>query len=290
MPTQTEIQIPADSGCPTMRVNNGKFVFQVPAGPVEGKLNHTASATACPIGVVQFSALQSQERVEFYKTLIRVPRQVGVAIASTGSSPVAVQAAEGTGPLSLKSSLPARIGAQTGLLLLQPSDSERPQVEVVPSGAAVTTYKPQLGASPAPFDFGAVAAGTPIARDLRSLNEGPAPLEIKGWKARDAAFSLSTLATPFRIPAGESVTLSVTLLAPHLKPGPRLSPWRATIPSAPNWKSPCARRRTRPARPPVLSLAPRYVRDSPPARRRSSVARGSACVKTQRCERRRSHC
>ncbi|MBI4891880.1 MAG: hypothetical protein HY821_14735, partial [Acidobacteria bacterium] len=45
-PTQTEIQIPSDFGCPAMRLDNGKFVFQVPAGPVEGRLNQANSPTA----------------------------------------------------------------------------------------------------------------------------------------------------------------------------------------------------------------------------------------------------
>jgi hypothetical protein len=138
-----------------------------------------------------------------------------------------VESAEITGPFTVEFKTPLRVGAmdavelpvmfrptatgeQSGRLRIKSNDAAQPTLEVLLKGTGVNSYKPQLEATPASVDFGTVAVAGSEKREVRLLNRGPAPLEVKGWSTSDAAFAVAALEKPFTLRIGESFPLTLT--------------------------------------------------------------------------------
>src|SRR5262249_5015852 len=85
------------------------------------------------------------------------------------------------------------------------------QTAVLPLyGTAVTSPTPQLGVSPSSINFGSVRLGSSQAQVMTWTNAGGSGLTISQATATGTGFRLSGINLPLVIPAGQSITCSVT--------------------------------------------------------------------------------
>jgi len=103
---------------------------------------------------------------------------------------------------------PTAAGTVSGTLTAQGDSGSSPAV--VNLAATAVPPQPQLAVSPATIDFGSVATGQKGTSNLVLTNQGGSDLAISLISISGAEFSISGIATPKTITAGQSATALVT--------------------------------------------------------------------------------
>src|SRR5271165_205202 len=99
---------------------------------------------------------------------------------------------------------PTAAGTVSGTLTAQGDSGSSPAV--VNLAATAVPPQPQLAVSPATIDFGSVATGQKGTSNLVLTNQGGSDLAISLISISGAEFSISGIATPKTITAGQSAT------------------------------------------------------------------------------------
>jgi len=150
-----------------------------------------------------------------------------IAVTNTGSVPVTISQATTSNPafswtgVTLPMSLatgqagnvtvavtPSAAGAVSGTLTLQTSDGAPPAVVNLAATAVAPT--PQISVSSSTVQFGTIGDGSSSNLSLTISNAGNADLTISMVSVVGAEFSVSGIATPKTIPAGQSAQVGVT--------------------------------------------------------------------------------
>src|SRR5262249_11138211 len=85
------------------------------------------------------------------------------------------------------------------------------QTAVLPLfGTAMTSTTPQLGVSPTSINFGSIMVGASKVQAMAVTNVGSSSVTISQATAMGTGFRLSGIALPLTIPAGQSISCSVT--------------------------------------------------------------------------------
>lgn len=203
------------------------------SGSVTGSIAVTSNATNSPLSI----SLSGTG----VKPLITVtPSSIGfgnVNVGSTGTQTITVQnpgtatlsvtqaTAGGTGfnlsgltlPLSVAPGAsasfnmtftPAAAGAVSGSLTLT-NNATNPALSIPVSGSGVASTL-QLSANPTSLSFGNVSVSSPASQTVTVTNSGSSSVSISQVTASGTGFSLSAIALPATLAAGQSTSFSVT--------------------------------------------------------------------------------
>ena len=176
---------------------------------------------------VQAAFQVSPTTLNFGKVGVGKQTSQTIAVANTGSVPVTITQAttsnaafSWTGvtlPMALASGqtgnvtvavTPSAAGAVSGTLTLQGSDGAPPAV--VNLAATAVAPAPQISVSSSTVQFGTVGDGSSSNLSLTISNTGNADLTISMVSVVGAEFSVSGIATPKTIPAGQSAQVGLT--------------------------------------------------------------------------------
>jgi hypothetical protein len=185
----------------------------------------TSVLTLSGSGVASGEIAASPASVAFGNVMIGNSQTVPVTVTNTGGVTVTISAAaaSGTGFSFTGPGLPATLaagqsttfnpifsptssGSKTGNLAIT-SDANNPILNIPLSGAGVT--QGQITPNPATLNFGNVAVGASKTLTEALTNSGGSSLTISAASASGTGFTLSGLALPLTLTAGQSTTFSV---------------------------------------------------------------------------------
>jgi len=221
---------------PTTLTPNQTVTFTVKfaptsAGTVSGNLAIASDAPGSPLniavsgtGVAPGSLTANPSSVIFGNVTVGSNKSVAVTVTNTGGSTVTISAATATGngftfngpsfPVTLTAGqttifnavfTPTTAGASSGNLTIT-SDANNPTLTVPLSGTGVTPG--QITPNPASLNFGNVAVGSSKTLTETLTNSGGTSLTISAASASGTGFSLSGLALPLTLNAGQSTTFN----------------------------------------------------------------------------------
>ncbi len=202
------------------------------AGNISGNLAIVSDAAGSPlniglsgVGVAPGSLTATPSSVNFGNVTIGNSQTVPVTVANTGGVTVTISAAAATGtgfsftgpglPATLAAGQsttfnatfsPSAAGSRSGTLTIT-SDANNPTLAIPLSGVGVT--QGQITPNPASLSFGNVAVGSSKTLTETLTNSGGSSLTISAASDSGAGFTLSGLALPLTLTAGQSTTFSV---------------------------------------------------------------------------------
>ena len=222
---------------PTTLTPNQAVTFTVKfaptgAGSISGNLAVVSDAPGSPLnialtgtGVAPGSLVANPSSVPFGNVTIGNNKTVAVVVTNSGGSTVTISAAAATGngfsftgpslPVVLTAGqtttfnakfTPVAAGSSSGNLTIT-SDANNPTLTVPLSGNGVTPG--QITPNPASQNFGNVAVGGSKTLTETLTNSGGTALTISAASASGTEFSLSGLALPLTLNAGQSTTFNV---------------------------------------------------------------------------------
>jgi hypothetical protein len=185
----------------------------------------TSGLTLSGSGVASGEISASPASVAFGNVMIGNSQTVPVTVTNTGGVTVTISAAAATGagfsfsgpilPATLAAGQsttfnaifsPTSSGSKTGNLAIT-SDANNPTLNVPLSGVGVT--QGQIAPNPASLSFGNVVVGSSKTLTETLTNSGGSSLTISAASASGTGFTLSGLALPLTLTAGQSTTFSV---------------------------------------------------------------------------------
>jgi hypothetical protein len=222
---------------PTTLTPNQTVTFTVKfaptsAGNVSGNLAIASDAPGSPLnialsgtGVAPGSLTANPSSVIFGNVTLGSNKSVAVTVTNAGGSTVTISGATVTGngftfngpsfPVTLGAGqttifnavfTPTTAGASSGNLTIT-SDANNPTLTIPLSGTGVTPG--QITPNPSSLSFGNVAVGSSKTLTEILTNSGGTSLTISAASASGSGFSLSGLALPLTLNAGQSTTFNV---------------------------------------------------------------------------------
>jgi hypothetical protein len=202
------------------------------AGNSNGNLAIVSDAPGSPlnialsgVGVAPGSLTANPSSVNFGNVIIGNTQSVPVTVTNTGGVSVTISAAAatGTGFSFTGPSLPATVaagqsatfdaifsplaaGSRSGALTIT-SNANNPTLAIPLSGVGVT--QGQITPNPASLSFGNVVLGSSKTLTETLTNSGGSSLTISAASASGTGFTLSGLALPLTLTAGQSTTFNV---------------------------------------------------------------------------------
>ncbi|HMD16452.1 MAG TPA: choice-of-anchor D domain-containing protein, partial [Terriglobales bacterium] len=202
------------------------------AGAASGTLSIVSSASNSPLsiplsgtGLAAGALTANPSSVSFGNVTVGNNQTVSVTVTNTGGESVTVSSAAATGsgfsftgpslPITLTagqsttfnaSFAPSAAGAASGKLTIN-SNASNPTLSVPLSGTGLTPG--QLGSNPTSFSFGNIQDGTSKSLSGTLTNTGGTTLTISAASASGTGFSLSGLAPPVTLTAGQSTSFTV---------------------------------------------------------------------------------